>query len=158
MLIVFHKVSDERHTLEIRRADGRSEQISCETRSYLFHDLLHYAVESEAGFHDGFWGELASGKTLAELNERTTQSMGEAGSPMLMVEQIVGALTTTMKGRSVQDVVAGLHRNADALSWTIPQWLTPSFVKAVQERMRGLLGRWRSTPFGHSMDLSWPAS
>src|SRR3954454_19930968 len=48
MRIVFRKLSDERHTLEIVREDGRREEVDCETRSLLVHDLLHLAVESEA--------------------------------------------------------------------------------------------------------------
>lgn len=43
--------------------------VACETRSYLVHDLLHYAVESEAGLSGGFWGNLARGKTLADMND-----------------------------------------------------------------------------------------
>ena len=58
MRILLHKISDDRHTLEIVRADGRRERVDCETRSYLQHDLLHYAVETEASLAAGFWGSL----------------------------------------------------------------------------------------------------
>jgi hypothetical protein len=44
--IAFRKISDERHALAIVRDDGAREEIECETRSYLRHDFLHYAVES----------------------------------------------------------------------------------------------------------------
>ena len=54
----FVKMTDERHALEVVRDDGRRERVECETRSYLMHDLLHFAVESEAG---GLWGRLAAG-------------------------------------------------------------------------------------------------
>jgi hypothetical protein len=40
---IFSKLSDDQHRLEIVRTDGQREQMSCETRSYLVHDLLHYA-------------------------------------------------------------------------------------------------------------------
>ena len=49
MRILFHKLSDDRHRLAIERTPGAREEVECETRSYLVHDLLHYAVESEAG-------------------------------------------------------------------------------------------------------------
>jgi hypothetical protein len=58
--IAFHKISGQRHALEIVRAGGRRERVECETRSYLTHDLLHYAVEAEACLQDGFWGRLAA--------------------------------------------------------------------------------------------------
>ena len=37
---------------------------------HLVHDLLHYAAEQEAGVQTGFWGTLASGRTLADMNDR----------------------------------------------------------------------------------------
>jgi hypothetical protein len=65
--IRIHKLNDEQHRLEIVRADGRCEEVLCETRSYLRHDFLHYAVESSAALTSGFWGLLASGTTLARM-------------------------------------------------------------------------------------------
>jgi hypothetical protein len=154
MHIYLRKISDDRHALTIVRDDGRTDSVECETRSHLLHDLLHHAVEAEAGLDGGFWGSLAGGKTLAELNDKTPM---EQGGQMLMIEQIVGAMSGVTKGVSGEAIVAGLCRNADALSWTIPTWLTPSFVTAVQERMRRLVGQWKATAYGESMELRWPA-
>lgn len=49
MRIAFTKLTQDRHRLEIRREDGSTESVELETRSYLLHDLGHYAVEAEAG-------------------------------------------------------------------------------------------------------------
>jgi hypothetical protein len=75
---------------------------------------------------------------------------------MLVVEQVVGALTSAIRGRSAGEVVAGLRQLADAQSIPMPEWLTPAFVEAVQRRMRALLGQWQATRFGAAMELSWP--
>jgi hypothetical protein len=152
MRILFKKLSNERHELAISRDLASWETVECETRSYLTHDLLHYAVEAEAGVQSGFWGRLAAGATLAEMNDRT-RSMGDE---MATIEQVVGALTTSVKGRSAAEVVAGMTRFASSLGSTMPLWLTEEFVRAVQERMRQLLGRWRATPCGSALDLTWP--
>ncbi|MGD0679636.1 MAG: hypothetical protein ABSC94_29975 [Polyangiaceae bacterium] len=154
MRIVLRKLSDERHELAISRDQASWETVECETRSYLTHDLLHYAVESEAGVDSGFWGRLAAGATLVEMNDRARPMDDD----MTAIEQMVGALTASVKGRSAADVVAGMDRFASSLGARMPSWLTESFVLAVQERMRQLVGRWRATPRGCVFDLTWPES
>jgi hypothetical protein len=154
MRIAFRKLTDERHELTISRDPASSETVECETRSYLTHDLLHYAVEVEAGVEAGFWGRLAAGATIAEMNDRTRPMDNE----MAAIEQMVGALTASVKGRSAAEVVAGMNRFATSLGASLPGWLTETFVLAVQERMRQLLGRWRATPRGSTLDLTWPES
>jgi hypothetical protein len=156
MRIVFRKIADERHALEIVRDDGRRESVVCETRSYLVHDLLHYAVEGEAGLGGGFWGNLARGRTLEDMNDRTGRAMEAELPEMSVIERLVGALSGAVKGRSAAEMVTGLHRYAEALDSTLPPWLTESFVAAVQERMRRLLGHWKATPVGAAMELYWP--
>jgi hypothetical protein len=151
--IRFRKISDERHALAIVRAPGRVEELECETRSTLVHDLLHYAVEAEAHLERGFWGNLASGVTLAQMNDRSGAPLGDGAGEMAAVEQIVGAMSPAVKGRTAAEMVAGMQRFAAALGTTMPAWLTEPFVAAVQERMRGLLGHWRATPYGGTMEL-----
>lgn len=156
MRILFHKVSNERHRLEIVRDGGVREAVECETRSYLQHDLLHYAVESEAGLVNGFWGNLHAGKTLAAMNDRTGRSLGAQGPELMQIEQVVGALSSVLKGRAPDELVAGLRDAAAGAGTPFPAWLTTGFVSNVQERMRQLTGRWKSTAFGSVMELPWP--
>jgi hypothetical protein len=153
MRIRLRKVSDERHQLLISREAASDETVQCETRSYLAHDLLHYAVESEAGLMSGFWGRLAGGATLEHMNDRTTPMDGEMAS----IERLVGALTSSVKGRSAAQVVDGVRSFTSSQGATMPAWLTETFVIAVQERMRQLLGQWKATPRGSLMELMWPA-
>src|ERR1041384_6581695 len=138
--IRFRKVTNERHVLEIERSDGRREEVECETRSYLVHDLLHYAVEGEARLDVGFWGNLHRGKTLADMSDRTGRSMKDAAPEMAVVERLVGALCGAVKGRNAAEMVAALETYASALATVNPPWLTEPFVICVQERMRKLMG------------------
>ena len=156
MRIIFQKISDDRHVLKIVRDDERSEEVECETRSYLTHDLLHYAVEGEAGIDRGFWGNLAGGKTLVQMNDRTGASL-QADAPELMaIERVVGALSAIAKGTSASVLFPRLRGSFASADITVPEWLTEGFVSAVQERMRRLLGHWKATPCGASMQLPWP--
>jgi len=157
MRILLEKLTDERHRLVIERAPGAREEVECETRSLLVHDFLHYAVESEARLATGFWGNLAAGKTLADMNDRTGASMKDAAPDMGAIEQLVGALHGSTKGIAAGELVAGIRRFAASLGATTPDWLTEPFVIAVQERVRRLQGHWRATPFGGVMELPWPA-
>lgn len=163
MRIALHKLSDERHALELIRESGARERVECETRSYLMHDLLHYAVETEARLSAGFWGELARGKTLAQMNERTgaeeaaARGMLFAGmsDELAAIEQVVGVLSGLTKGRGSAELVSGMRRYADNLGTALPDWVSVELVDAVQERMRRLVGRWKATPYGGSMELPW---
>jgi hypothetical protein len=154
MRVSFVKLDDERYALEIVRDDGRRERVVCETRSTLLHDLLHLAVESEGGLTGGFWGSLARGTTLAEMNDRT-RPVGPESAELAAIEQLVGALHGATKGLSPEELVAGMRRFAEALDASLPDWLTESFVARVTERLRRLRGRWNATPCGASMDVDW---
>lgn len=161
MRILLRKISDQQHELAIVREGaagegGARESVVCETRSYLKHDLLHYAVEAEAGIEGGFWGSLARGRTLADMNDRTGMALagGEAGE-IATVEKFVGVLSGAAKGQSTADVMSTIERSVAATNDAPPAWLTEPFVAAVQDRLRGLLGAWKATPYGGTMTLDW---
>ncbi len=154
--IRFCKLSDERHVLEIERGNGARERVTCETRSYLVHDLLHFAVESEAQLSNGFWGLLARGKTLADMNDRSGTAMGVESSELPLIEQIVGALSDVVKGRGTSEIVEALRSYARLCETVAPTWITEAFIDGVRERMRQLVGRWKATPVGSALELEWP--
>ena len=156
MRIAFRRIDDSAHVLEVTRADGVTEAVACETRSYLLHDLLHYAVESEAGLSRGFWGSLAAGKTLGQMNDRSGAGMADGAGEMAAIERIVGAMHLTTKGRSSREVVLGVRRFYVSIGEEAPAWLTEALVDRVQERMRRLQGQWKATPRGGRMELSFP--
>jgi hypothetical protein len=156
MEIRLTRLTDDRHQLEIVRADGSREGATLATRSYLVHDLLHLAVESEARLATGFWGCLARGKTLADMNDRTGRSMKEYSGEMATIEQTVGALSAAAKGARAGAVLAGLRQWLVAQERDPPAWLDEPFIVRVQERMRQLLGHWRATRHGQTMTVDWP--
>jgi hypothetical protein len=156
MQILLSKLTDDRHRLEIVRDDGSRDSASLETRSLLLHDLLHLAVESEAGFANGFWGSLARGKTLADMNDRSGRAMADVAAEMAVIEHVVGGLTQAAKGAAAAVVLAGLRRWLDAEGRAAPPWLDGPFIERMQERMRMLLGHWRATTHGQTMALRWP--
>lgn len=156
MRIVFRKISAERHELTLVRPDGRRESALCETRSLLMHDFIHYAVEGAAGIETGFWGRLAGGRTLAEMNDRAGLPSPDEAAGMAIVEQFVGALSGAAKGAAPADLAAGIARYAAATSTEAPAWLTEALVTEAQERLRRLVGAWRAAAPGAAIELAWP--
>ena len=158
MRIVFRKISDERHELTIVRADGRRESLLCETRSVLMHDFIHYAVESAAQIETGFWGLLAHGRTLAEMNDRAGLPSADEAAEMATVERFVGALSGAVKEVPAAALIAGIRRYAVAMDTEVPRWLTEAVVVEAQERLRHLVGAWHATHAGAAVELDWPAN
>lgn len=156
MRIIFTKISGTHHTLEIIRDTKKREQVELETKTFLMHDLMHYAIESIAGTSDGIWGALAAGKTMADMNDRTGEALKEYAPDMSIIELIVGAFTPVIMGRSDgTELIAGMNNMLSAQGKSVPRWLNDRFIAQMQERMRQLLGEWRSTRFGEKMELPW---
>ena len=154
MRILLTKISDQRHALEIVRTDGSRETVELVTREALFHDLLHYAVESSLPTQAGFWGTLASGKTMDDLNDRTGESVKENVNTLYLVEGIVGVMSSVTH-MPVDQAFAKLLWFSESQGQEPAEWCTESFVAEVSERMRRLQGQWKATAYGESMEIAW---
>ena len=161
MQILLWKISDVTHRLEIVRDDGTRESVELASRSFLVHDLLHYAVETQARLTGSFWGLLASGRRLADVHESMTRPDPAARAELMRsepatTEAVVGALTNVIQERADAGVaIEGLRQLFEAQERELPDWLTPASVERVKEHMRRLRGRWRATPFGGEMRLEF---
>ncbi len=142
MEVVFCKLSDDRHVVRVRRDDGTTDSVELDSRSFLRHDLAHYAVEVELGLSRGVWGSVARGGSLA--------GPGLDGDDMAIAEQISGPAQTMMRtGADADEIEQVLRRVAPSLS-------TPDLAKRLHRRLRSLAGHWASTAYGGEMGLRWP--
>ena len=154
LTVMLIKLSNDRHMLRVTRADGSEETRELTTREFLFHDLLHFTVETEAGLADSFYGSLAKGAHLDALARPGAPLSGEA----LITERTTGILTGAIKGGVPRREAIGAAMNLfGAHGERLPNWFTESFVDRVRERMRRLMGEWKAVPFGGSMTLRFPA-
>jgi hypothetical protein len=162
MRIRLTKISDAQHRLALARDDGTREAVALASRSFLWHDLLHYAVETSAGLQQSFWGQLASGRRLAELHDAMSDGAGAAkagASEAAVTEAVVGVLTNVVRERAAPGAaIEGLTRLFEAQERELPIWLSADFVARVRERMRALMGQWRAVPYGGDMQLTFPAA
>jgi hypothetical protein len=149
--ILLTRISNSHHRLTVVRADGTQESRELETRSCLLHDLVHFAVETEARLAESFWGLLARGVRHAELADvAAMHDADELHATESVVAALQGALATqTPPAEFVASFTAAL-RSIDAAP---PAWLTVDLVRRVLERLRRLRGHCRATPFGQAMEL-----
>lgn len=147
------RVDDARHRFAYTRPDGSSESLELETRSFLVHDLTHFALESAAKLTGGFYGALAAGTPYSALaGEAAMRMKGEAGD----IETVVGPLSTALRGE--MDAAAFTARVSGYfadLGHAVPAWLTPETIDAAAARFRALMGQWKATPFGGTMQIDW---
>lgn len=148
MRIALTRLTDERHRLSVTRDDGTGESCELETRSFLLHDLIHYAVEAEAPIADGFWGLLHQGRTLAELGDR--ERVGPYSRGAALAETLTGPMQAVWNGRMTTDRFLELAPRETGLT------IDAAFVERASARLRGLTGAWRATPFRGTLDLDWP--
>ena len=154
MRILLTKISDDRHALEIVRRDGSCDSIELVTREALTHDFIHYTFESLLPTQGGFWGVLASGKTFADLNDRSGESVREHTEPLAAAEGAAGMLTSVIS-IPADKAFAKLCWFHESQGQALPHWCTQRFISAACELMRQLKGQWRATRFGETMEIGW---
>jgi hypothetical protein len=149
MRVAFVRLSDQIHRFEITRHDATHESIELETRSYLVHDWVHYAVEVEVPIEDGFYGLLARGTPLALLNDRERRDPLSPG--LAVAEALVGPMQSLYGGRLRPELFR------EQCEQRFPGLHATGFIERALERLRRLKGRWAATPFRGTMELEWPA-
>jgi len=150
----FTRLSPTRHRFEYRRADGTGEVLEMETDGLLQHDLLHYAVESEAQLRGSFYGILA---TIGGYGELSVNGGAALGGEVAITERVAGALAGALQdeGLDADAFMASVTEYLDLFDERAPRWLTPSLIAAVRVRIRHLLGRWDAMPFGETLELEF---
>lgn len=141
MLIRFTKVSDDQHRVAVSRSNGSTEQATLPSRGFLRHDFAHLVVEECVGLEKGYWGSVASGARL------DGSDMG--GPEIQLAEALAGPVQTLLR------IDGSLDQFETTLARVLPDRDCADLAKQVQQRGKQLLGHWRATPFGESMEVEW---
>ena len=149
LLVRLVRVSNERHVFEAVRDDGGVERLELETRSFLLHDLVHFALESEGGLSAGFYVKLARGESYQAGAEMFA---GETGRIEKVVAMLQGAVSGKVDARDFTARARGAFEN---LGEDAPDWLDAELIQRTLERLRQLRGRWRATAFGDAMEITF---
>jgi hypothetical protein len=142
MRIVFRRVSNTRHSVEVIRADGTRDVVELDSKDFLRHDLAHLALEMEAPLVDGVWGSVARGGRL--------DGWGLDGREVAVAERVAGPLQTIMRTEGSSSAVL------QAMRATVPELATEERADRIHARARALTGHWKATRFGEEMIVEWP--
>lgn len=149
LIVRLTRLNPTHHRFEAIRADGTREERQFETRSVLYHDLVHFALESEGKIRGGFYGTLSEGANY---------DAPRPGSEAQAVEYVVGPLQSAAKGEVDPDAFVERLRGVQrSIGNTAPDWLTADLIRRTLERLRRLQGQWKATPFGDTMELRFEA-
>lgn len=149
LIVRLTRLNPTHHRFEAIRADGTRDVRQFETRSVLYHDLVHFALETEGRIRGGFYGTLAEGANY---------DAPRPGSEAMAVEYVVGPLQSAAKGEVDADAfVTRLRDVQQSIGNTAPDWLTADLIRRTLERLRQLQGQWKATPFGQTMELRFEA-
>lgn len=158
MRVQFQKLSNDCHRLTVIRDNGTQESAELESKSLLFHDFLHLAIESEAMLKDSFWNQVACGRSFLELAGKEMPADGPIDlSELATTEIIVGASSRLLKESNL-DLAAFVDHLCEYLPQIgreIPEYLTVDFFQRIRECLRRIIGQWRATPFGEIMEINW---
>lgn len=144
------RLTPTHHRLTYRRPDGTGETIELESRSTLYHDLLHFAFETEAGLRRSFYGHLADAASYAQISEMGVEYRDE----IMLTEKMIGIMTGWLKsGKDAPACLAMMELMLGSYGDAVPAWFTPAFADRVKERMRRLVGEWSKLRFGQEIVL-----
>lgn len=141
MRIAITKVSKDQHVVRVTRRNGTSESASMDSRSFLRHDLAHFAVEAEIPIPLGYWGLVAEGAALT--------GEGMRGRDIALAESLAGPIQTLMRQE------ADPEQYLEILSRLQPTLATFDLAARIHSRARKLIGHWKATPYGGTMEVDW---
>ena len=153
MQIRLKKGRDGPDSLACVREDGTSTWKRLQ-RGIAFHDLTHYAVESELEIRDGFYGLLESGWSFEKFEDAEERSLIPPGA--MWIEFLVNQFMTEATGGEFYDEDTfheHLVRSTEKIRFAIPRKLDAETLARVRGRIVEVIGRWRSLPVGETLEL-----
>lgn len=118
------------------------------------HDLTHYAVESELGIRDAFYGLIASGWTIDETGQRGVAARLPLDA--LFVESVVGTLDTERASGSrwtAAEFNESIARHAARGGRPAPRPLTDDDLARIRRRRAELFTQWHELPARRALEL-----
>ena len=157
VIIEFAKRKDGHTVLRCIREDGSSTWQRNENQHAAFfplHDLTHYAVETELGFRQGFYGLIAEGWDIAETTGKTAR--GALPNETLEVEYLVSAFAAERAsgdGSTAAEFNELAATFARAKGMPEPRKLSDDELGRIRSRFNELAMKWRALIPGATMQL-----
>ena len=160
MRIEIEKRADGAVVLKFTRADGTHDwqkQNGHQAAFFPLHDLTHYAVETELGITDAFYGLVASGWSIEDTTGKGKR--GPIPANALFVENVVGTLDTERASGSrwtAEEFNENTSRFAAQGGRPAPRQLTDDEIARIRKRRAELFRTWHDLPAGQTLELQFP--
>ncbi|WP_417236967.1 hypothetical protein [Bizionia paragorgiae] len=145
MKIEIKKNSHYQCEYTIHRNNGSVEVISLETKTYLLHDICHFAVERNLKYANGFWGMLSQGYTFEELFGKNNPKTEE----LRFIEQIVGPVQSVISGHIP---IADFEKSIEHLHFKFPG----DTFNCILVEIKNIIVIWEGLKIGQNLKLIWP--
>jgi hypothetical protein len=158
MQIRLKKGRDGPDSLACVREDGTSTWRRIQ-RGLAFHDLSHYAVETELGLSEGFYGLVASGWTFERFAAEEERS--KIPPEATWVELVVNEFMTEAMCGALLDADAfheSLSKSGTKLGIAIPRRLGDEEVARIRGTIVALVARWKALAPSGTLELPFPAA
>ena len=144
MKIVLIKKTSYQFEYNITRANKKAELITLDTKTYLLHDICHYAVEKILNYPNGFWGMLAQGYSFNELFGKSNPMI----SGLRFIEKIVGPVQSVYSGHiPIED----FNQYISHLNFTINE----NDLTSCLAEIKTILNAWEQLPIGEKLTLEF---
>lgn len=121
------------------------------------HDLCHFAVETVLGLQDGFYGLIADGWDITEMDGKGPR--GKLPYQAALAEHIVGLLSQERMGCAERHSAEEFNAQIEELSGRrMENRLSDSQLSAVRVRISSLLRDWSATRPGATLHLTFDRS
>jgi hypothetical protein len=153
--------------IEVTRDDGSVAREEVPHKGPVAHDLVHFAVETELGFDNGFWGLVAAGndpQAIAEMAKAAGHASAErAETPAphfvqaIQVERIVECFEAEMWSHGADnDSLRAMARSGCDQSLVDCPELGDEAIDRARSCLGMLAGQWAGLAVGGTLVLEWP--
>jgi hypothetical protein len=160
LTVLLKKKADGSAALSCRRADGSvtwQRQEGAQGRFFPLHDLTHFAVETELGYAQGFFGLVAEGWDITDFGRPWPR--GELPAEALLAELIVGFLDGERASGtrwSIEELRASAASYAVQSGRPVDLGVREMDLDRIRERRGQLFGQWAALGAGETLELRFP--
>ena len=165
MDITITKGSD-RDWLHISRPDGTEDKSTFPKKGMIPHDIVHYIVEQELAFLGGFWGYVANGTAISDIQE-IAKNAGHASSKraeipeqhvieLLQAERIVECFEADQWSSGTDyDTFRDVIEAACASSHVPAPKIDDLRIEKIRAQISEFTAKWTTTPVGDMVQITW---
>ena len=150
----------------VTRDDGTTEHSTFPKKGIVPHDAVHFFVEKALGLTNAFWGMVANGTPIEDIQE-IAKAAGHASASratkpephiieLLQAERIVECFEADMwSDPADNETFIAVINSACASSHVPAPTVSSQQIEAVRSELQALLATWKETEIGGTITLEW---